>query len=109
MIARVLENMGATVWSWGMMYKAMFQLVFLYNSERWVVTGDMLNILEGFHHRAARRITRMTATRAAGGEWECPVVVTAMESKGLHTIREYIRRRQGTIAEKLACRHIYEL
>ena len=52
-----------------MMYKAVAQSVLLYGSEGWVVTGAMLKILEGFHHRAASQITGMTATRGADGEW----------------------------------------
>ena len=52
-----------------MMYKAVAQSVLLKVSESWVVTGEMLKVLEGFHHWAARRITGMTATREAGREW----------------------------------------
>ena len=51
----------------------------------------------------------MTATLGAGGEWEYPLVAEALESVGLHPIREYIRRRQATIAEKVVYRPIYEL
>ena len=51
----------------------------------------------------------MTTTRGAGGKWEYPPVVTAMEDTGIHPIGEYIRIRQATIAEKAACRPIYEL
>ena len=50
MIARVFVKTGATVRSRGMMYKAVAQLVLMYRSESWVVTGDMLKVLEGFHH-----------------------------------------------------------
>ena len=51
-----------------MMYKAVSQLVLLYVSESWVVKGEILYVLEWFHHWAARRIMRMTATCGAGGE-----------------------------------------
>ena len=68
MITRVLAKMGATVWTCLIMYKAVAQLVLLYGSERWVMTGDMLKVLEGFHHRTARRITGVTEKRGAGGE-----------------------------------------
>ena len=54
----------------GDMDKAVVQLVLLYGSESWVVTGDMLKVLEGFHHGVAQRITRMTAERRAGRECE---------------------------------------
>ena len=51
------------------MYKAVDQLVLLYSSDTWVLTGEMLKFLEGFGHRAAWRITGMTATHGAVGEW----------------------------------------
>ena len=69
----------------------------------------MLKVLEGFHHRAERQITGMTAKRGACGEWEYPFVVGEMEAKRPHSIWVYIRRQQVTIAERVACRTIYEL
>ena len=54
MIMRVLAKMGATVWARGMMYKSLAQSVLLYGSDIWVVTGDMLKVLEVFRHRLAR-------------------------------------------------------
>ena len=87
----------------GMMYKALEQSVLLYDSNIWVVTKDMLKVLEGFHQWLARRIMGMTANRGAGREWECAPEVAGMEAAGLHPIGEYIRRRQGTIVENVAC------
>ena len=69
-MARLLAKTGETVQTRGMMYKAVDQLLILYRSEIRVVTGDMLKVLEGFHHRVARRMTGMTATCGAGREWE---------------------------------------
>ena len=60
------------------MYKAVVQSVQLYGSERWVVTGEILKFLTPFQHRAAQRITGMTAKCGAGGEWEYPAVEEAM-------------------------------
>ena len=70
MVVRVLERTGATVQARGEMYKSLEQSVILYVTESWVATGKVLKVLEGFHHRAARRITGMTEKRGAGGEWE---------------------------------------
>ena len=36
-------------------------------------------------------------------------MVAALETAGLHPIREYIRRRNANIAEKVSCRPIYDL
>ena len=92
-----------------MMYKAFNWSVLLYGSDSWVVTGEMLNFLEGFHQWAARRITGMTAARGEAGEWGYSTVVEALEAAGLHPILEYIRRKQSTIEEKVAFHPIYEL
>ena len=81
----------------------------LYDIKSWVVTGEMLKILPGFHHRVAQQITGMTEKREAGGEWEYPLVVEAMEAVGLNPIGVYIKRRCATIAERVACLPINEL
>ena len=60
MVEKVLESTGATVQSRGEMYKAVAKSVILYESEIWVVTGEMLKVLEGFHHRAAQHIMGLT-------------------------------------------------
>ena len=48
--------------------------------------GKMLKVMKGFHHRATRQITGMTATHGAGGEWEYPPVAVAMETAGVYPI-----------------------
>ena len=105
MAARVLERTRAMVMAWGVMYKEVVQSVLLYGSDGWVVTGEMLQVLEGFRHRAAQLIMGMTS----GGEWEYPLVVKAIEAAGIHSIGMYIKRRKTTIVERVACRPIYEL
>ena len=101
--------MGSTVRSYGVMYKAVGQLVLLYNSDSWVVMGVMLKVLEGLHHQVTRHITEMTETRGEVGDCEYPLVLVALEAAGLNHIVEYIRRLQAAIAEKVACRPNYEL
>ena len=81
-----MAKTGETVWACGMMYKVVAQLVILYGSEIWVVTGAILKALEGFHHRTARWITEITAARGAGVQWEYPPVVVAMKDAGIHPI-----------------------
>ena len=80
-----------------------------YGSKIWVVTGEMLKVLEGFHHLVDQRITGLTEKCGAGGEWEYPSVVEELETAGPHTIWVYIRRRQVNIAERVDFRPIYEL
>ena len=66
MIMRVLEKTGTTVWSRGMMYNAVAQSVILYCSKIWVVMGEMLMVLEGFHHQATRRIKAIDSNMWGG-------------------------------------------
>ena len=69
----------------------------------------MLKVVEGFHHRVDRKIAGMTAWREEEGEWEYPLVDDAMEYAGMRLIKEYIHRRQATIAAQVARWLIYEL
>ena len=48
----------------GMLYKAVSQTVILYGSDSWLVTGAMLKVLNGFHHRADCRISEIMDWRA---------------------------------------------
>ena len=102
MIVRVLERTGVTVQALGKMYKAVVQSVLLYGSESWVVTREMLKVLTAFHHLAEQWITGMMEKRGAGGEWEYPSLEEAMDPAGIHPIVLYIKRRQTTIAERVA-------
>ena len=72
MISRVLVNTGVKLRAGGVMSKSVAQSEILYGSEIWVVVRGILKVLEGFHYWMARRITGMTTTRGAGGEWEYP-------------------------------------
>ena len=61
-----------------------------------------MELLEGFHNRAAWYIEGMTARRAEYGEWNYPQVSDMMEAAGLWTIKEYTQRRQATTVEQVA-------
>ena len=91
MISKVLINTGAKVRACGMIYKVVAQTVLLYGSDSWVVTGEMLKVLEGFHHRVARKIAGMKAWRVEDGEWDYPLVGDFLEAAGICKINEYIQ------------------
>ena len=59
--------MGATVRACGVLYKVVDHMVLLYSGECWMMIGAMLKVLEGFHHKAARRIVGMKNWRAEDG------------------------------------------
>ena len=59
-MAKVLTKTVATVLEQAMMYKVVFQMVLLYRSESWVLTEEMLKVMEGLHHQVAWRIEGMS-------------------------------------------------
>ena len=67
MITRVIEQTGATVWSQEAIYMTVVQSVLLYDSESWLVTGEMIEVLMGFHHWEAQQITGMIEKCGEGG------------------------------------------
>ena len=67
MIYKVLIKTGATVRAHGMLYKAVAQTKLFCGSDSWVLTGEMLKVLEGLHHRAAGRIVGITDRRVEDG------------------------------------------
>ena len=60
LMAKVLTKTVATVLEQAMMYKVVFQMVLLYRSESWVLTEEMLKVMEGLHHQVAWRIEGMS-------------------------------------------------
>ena len=100
---------GVLVRTQGTMYKAVMQSVFLYKSPSWVVTGSMLKVLEGLHHRVARRIMGMTSRCKKSGEWEWPPVTEALETAVICPIKEYKHLRENTVAAQLGYGPVYEL
>ena len=68
-VGEVVTKTGATVWAWGMFYKAITQSVLLYGIKSLVVTRAMLKALEGLYHQAARHIAWMAAYCTTRGDW----------------------------------------
>ena len=106
---KVLKRTGATVRTWGILYKEVVHTVLLYGSEIQVVMGAMLKVLEGFHHWVARRFVGKTAFHIVNGEWECPPVQDTLDKSRLYTIKCYIQRWQETIEAHISYQPIYEI
>ena len=69
MAGKVVSKMGETVQARGILYKLSIQSLLLYGSDSWVVTGDILKVMEVFHNRVERSITGMTARHMTSGKW----------------------------------------
>ena len=86
-MAQLPMKSGAAVRAHAIMYKAVVQTVLMYGSEIWVVTGDMLTVLEGFHHQVTRLIVVKKAWSDGDGGWEWPPTEEALEVTGLWTTK----------------------
>ena len=106
MIVWVLEKDGASVRARGLFYKTIAMAVLLYGCETWTVTDSMLTVLEGFHHKVARRLTGRVP-RLVEGAWDYPPLADALGEAGLHSIGTYIHRRQTNVAIQIATRPIF--
>ena len=62
-----MEKMGEPIKACEIIYKVVVQKVLMYGTRILVVTGGIMTVLEGFHHRTARRIAGMTARKGNGG------------------------------------------
>jgi len=67
-----------------------------------------MSALRGFHHRVARQITGKQP-RKQGDTWVYPPTADALEEAGMHTMEEYIARRQRRLVDYVATRPIYEV
>ena len=93
-----------------MFYKAVVQSVLLYGCETWVITPQVLRVLEGFHHRVARRLSgRRPYYLPAEDRWVYPPIEEALEVANLFPMKHYIDARQNRLAESVATRPILEL
>ena len=108
LISRPLLKTGVAPRFVGMFYKAIVQAVLLYGCETWVITPDILRLLESFHHRVARRISHKMPY-LVNGTWIYPPIEDALAEAGLFPLEIYIRRRQNSIAQYVATRPIHAL
>ena len=109
MVVRVLEHEGASPRAKGLFYKAIVQAVLLYSCETWVITDAMLRVLDGFHHKAARRITGNMPQRLPDGQWYYRPIEEVLSEAGLYPIQTYVWRRQTKLVDYVATRPVYGL
>jgi len=91
----LLRREGANPRISGLFYKAVVLSTLLYACETWVISAPILRSLEGFHHRAARGIARLTIRYIPDEDrWEYPPTSVALDRAGLHPIQTYLDRRR---------------
>ena len=92
-----------------MFYKATVQAILLYGSATWNLTPTALRSLEGFHLRAARRMTGMMPTKGANNIWQYPSSAEVLEKAGLNIVEHYVGVRRQTIAAFIVNRPIFDM
>eukprot|EP00978_Attheya_sp_CCMP212_P016907 scaffold44614_cov73-Attheya_sp.AAC.4 len=96
----ILARDGATPRVSGMFYKVVVQSILLFGSTTWVVTKPMLQALEGFHHRVARRLAgKQPYFCRETDEWIYPPIEKVLEEVGLWPIEKYTEKFQNTVAD----------
>jgi len=94
----VLRAENATARTCGMFYKATVQAILLFGSETWSLSPTSVERLEGFHIRAAWRMSGMRPERKAKGSWSYSGSKDVFEAAGLQTIAHYMDVRRQTVA-----------
>ena len=96
-IARVLDKEGVPAPAGRMFYQTVVVVVRLYGSESWCLPSLALDVLEGFHVVAARRITGIRP-RKRGATWIYPKSALILKAVRLMMMMEYVAARRQTVA-----------
>jgi hypothetical protein len=95
----ILVREGAMAKMMGKIYLAVVQSALLYGSETWVLSEEMRGMLECFHNRCARQMTRqfIHPDPEHEGEWITPLVAATLTAAGLQPLMTYIEKRKARI------------
>ena len=90
-------------------YRAVVQAVLLFGADTSVLSAAMLKNLEGVHVGFLRQVTGMKARRLGDKTWTKEGPDRVLQAAGTKSLREYIDKRQATVAEWVALRPIFEV
>jgi hypothetical protein len=93
----VLQAENATPKMCGVFYKVTMQAVLLYGSETWSLSPLSMKRLEGFHIRAAWRMSGKRPERDVDGSWMYPYSEEVLEAVGMKYIAHYVDIQQQTV------------
>ncbi len=97
-VSCVLRAENVTPKMCGMFYKATVQAVLLYGSETWSLSPSSMKHLEGFHIRAAWRMSGKRPERNVDGSWMYPRSEEVLEAVGMKSIVHYVDVQRQTVA-----------
>ena len=107
-LSRMMRSENASPRVCELFYKATVQAVLLFGSETWCLSPANLRLLEGFHVRAARRMTGMMPKKKSDGTWEYPDSAEVLKAACLHTVEDHITVRRRTVMKFVVDRPIYK-
>ena len=108
-VSRVLRAENASPKVCGVFYKATIQAVLLFGNETWNLAPSGLKCLEGFHMRAAWRMSGKRPMKRLDGTWRYPNSEQVLREVGLQTISHYIGVRWQHVANFIVNRPIFQL
>ena len=85
------------------------QAVMLYGLETWVVTPHIGRVLDGFHHRVARRLMVRQHRRGRYSLWVYPSIEDVLVEAVLQEVETYVSLQQNTVAQFISTRPIMDL
>ena len=90
------------------LYQVVVQAVLIFGANTWVLSEAMLNKLEGVHVGLLRQVMGMKARSLGDKTWTKEGTGRVLQAAGTKSLREYIDKRQATVAEWVALRPISE-
>ncbi len=97
-VSQVLRSENALPKVRGVFYKATIQAVLLFGSETWNLAPLGMVCLEGFHLRAAWRMSGSCPWKRPDGTWEYPNSEKVLWNVGLQRMSHYIGMQRQHIA-----------
>ena len=107
--SRMLRSEKALPKVCGVFYKATIQAVLLFGSETWNLVPSGMACLEGFHLRAAWRMSGTRPWKRPDSMWKYPNLEKVLQDVGLQSISHYIGVRRQHIANFIVNRTIFQL
>ena len=84
---RILNRERARLRISGFFFKAVIQLVFLFNAESWVVTPHMVRYLRVFQYQVEKRLVWRLPWQSLNGRWENILEEASKVDEGLRQWR----------------------
>ncbi len=106
-LSRTIRAENASPRACGIFYKATVQSILLFGIKTWNLSPSSLKLLEGFHIRAAWRMTGKRPVKLRDGTWMYPNLAQVLEDAGLKTVAHYIAVWRQHIANYIVNKPIF--